>query len=340
MTLRVGIAGCGWIAPYQARGWRLLPQVTLAGVCDLNLERARQVASEFDIPYACADASRMMDACQLDILDIATPPESHKQIALEAMARGVHVLCQKPLALNLPDAGEMIRAAESAGLTLYVNEMLRFCPWYRKTRQWLDEGRIGRPAYARLFTRSPGFLEVGPERRVAYGFRDFLRRQPRVIMLEQSIHFLDVARYLFGEPDTLYAATQRLSPLLTGEDIATILLRYDTMTVVLEDSWSAHGPERSGMEIEGGAGAILLSHARKLQLYDGARGQAAELEDYSQKSWPQYRPEVFAALFRDMLDTVARGGRTAQARDNLATLAWTFAAYDSAEHNQVVRVRP
>jgi predicted dehydrogenase len=249
------------------------------------------------------------------------------------------VLCQKPAAPNLADAHEMIEAADRGGLALYINEMLRFCPWYRQSREALTRGRLGRVAFARLFSRSAGFLEVGPERKVGFGLRDFLMQQDRVLMLEETIHYLDVARFLFGEPRSIYAAADRLSPLLRGEDVATVVLRHDGLTVLIEDSWSAHGPERSGMEIEGSDGCLFLSHSRLLELHSGASGRVEETWDYSGKSWPERRPGVFADVFRDFLDVIAEGkDRTAQARDNLRTLALTLAAYDAAAQGAVVNL--
>ncbi len=339
MKSRVGLIGCGWISPYQVEGWQLVPEAEVVAVCDRDGARARDLAARFGIGWAGTDALRMMDECRLDAVDIATLPESHKPLALAAFERGCHVLCQKPAAPTVADAQEMINAAARRDLVLYINEMLRFCPWYRQSREVLAGGRVGRPAFARLFSRSPSFLEVGPERKVRFGFREFLKSQDRVLMLEETIHYLDVARYLFGEPWSLYAAADRLSPVLRGEDVATVVLRYDGLTVIIEDSWSAHGPERNGMEIEGAAGSLFLSHSRVLEFHSGRSGKVEQTWDFSGKSWDERRPEVFAELFRDFLAVTAGGGDcTAQARDNLRTLALTLAAYDSAGGGAVVKL--
>lgn len=338
MTRRVAVAGCGWIAPYQVDGWRQIPGVEVVAVCDREPERARRLSESHAIPWAGADAAEMLDACRPDILDIATTPASHAAIARQAASRGVHILCQKPAAPSLEEAGEMIEAAENAGVAFYVNEMLRFCPWFEKAREVVAAGRIGRPGYARLHHRTAGFLEVGPGREAAYGFRDFLRAADRVILFEETIHFLDVARYLLGEPASLYAAATRLSPLVRGEDAASLILRIDpALVVVIDDSWSAHGPARSGLEIEGDEGALFLSHDKRLELHSGRLGRVEEAWDYSGRPWSEWRPLVFASLFRDFLGVVDQGpGPAAQARDNLRTLRLALAAYESAEQNRVV----
>jgi predicted dehydrogenase len=336
MNWRVGLIGCGWISSYQIAGWRLVPGVEVVAVCDRDEGRARALAAHDGIAWAGEDAVRMMEECRPDIVDIASTPASHKPLALAAIERGHHVLCQKPAAPTLAEAREMIESADRRHVALYINEMMRFCPWFLKCREAIQSGQLGRLAFARIFSRTPGFLAVGPERRVAYGFRDFLKEQQRMILLEETIHYLDVARFLFGEPRSIYCATERLSPLVRGEDIANIVLRYDGMTVLIEDSWSAAGPERSGMEIEGYRGSLFLSHSRMLQFYSLGSGKMETEWDYSDKTWPERRPEVFARLFEDFLAVIARkGDPTAQARDNLRTLELTLAAYDSASSGEV-----
>jgi len=339
MNLRVGFVGCGWISTYQIEGWRQIPDVEVVAVCDREAARAHRLALQYGIPWSGDDAARMMEKCKLDILDIATPPRSHKDLALSAVERGIHVLCQKPAALTLADATEMIRCADQHRVVLYINEMLRFCPWFQQTHKLLQENSVGRVVFARLFSRTHGFLKVGPSRNLMYGFREFLKWADRGIMLEETIHFLDVMRYFFGTPKTIYAITEHLSPLLKGEDVATIMLRYEGMTAVIEDSWSAHGPARSGLEVEGAEGAVFLSHGKALELYSGQQGGIEETWDYSGTSWDEQRPKVFASLYKDFLQAISsEGDRTAQAKDNLETLRLTLAAYESAEAGKEVKL--
>ena len=339
MTLRIGLAGCGWISRCHIEGWKLVPNVEVVAGCDRDPSRARDLASRYGIPWAGEDAARMMDECRLDILDIATTPDSHKDLALIAAERGVHVLCQKPAALTLADAEEMIRCADEHGVTLYINEMMRFCPWFQQTHQLLQTNSVGRVIFARLFSRMAGFLKVGPSHKVIYGPREFLNRTDRAIMLDETIHYLDVMRYFFGNPESIYAITEHLSPLLKGEDVATIMLRYEGMTAIIEDSWSAHGPNRSGLEIEGLEGAVFLSHGKVLELYSGQRGGIEGTWEYSGTSWDEQRPAVFASLFKDFLKIISRErDLTTQAQDNLETLRLTLAAYESAETGTEVKL--
>ena len=339
MNLRIGLAGCGWISRFHIEGWKLIPNVDVVAACDLNPSRAQDLTSRYGIPWAGEDAAKMIDECRLDILDIATTPNSHKALALLAADRGRHVLCQKPAALSLADAEEMIRSAEAHRVVLYINEMMRFCPWFETTRQLLQTNSVGCVVFARLFSRMAGFLEVGLGHQVIYGAREFLKTTDRALMLDETIHYLDVTRFLFGNPKSIYAITEHLSPALVGEDVATIVLRYEGMTGIIEDSWSAHGPARSGFEIEGRDGALFLSHDKVLKLYSGQTGGIERTWEYSATSWEEQRSSVFACLFEDFLKTIRSGSNfTAQARDNLETLRLTLAAYESAENGIEVKL--
>jgi D-apiose dehydrogenase len=334
VTYQIGLVGCGWIAAFQVEGWRLIPNVEVVAACDSDREKAEALARRFGIGWFGDDPHQMLDAVDLHIVDIATPPDTHKALAFAAMDRGLHVLCQKPAALTIADARTMIEMAQNRGVALYINEMLRFCGWFIKARELIEQDAIGTPTYARLSCRSASFLEVGPQRWMSYGFRDFVRKTSRGIILEETIHYFDVARYLLGEPRSIWAAVQRVSAALGGEDTVIAILRYPDRISVIENSWAAHGPERLTMEIEGTEGAILMSTAKVLELHCGRTGRLKQSWDFGGTSWAEQRPHVFAALFGDflsMLDSCT--DRTAQALDNLRSLRLTLMAYDSAERH-------
>jgi predicted dehydrogenase len=314
-------------------GWRLIPNAEVVAACDRDREKAAVLAHRFGIGWYGDDPHQMLDAVDLHIVDIATPPDSHKALAFAAMDRGLHVLCQKPAALTIADARAMIEMAQSRAVVLYINEMLRFCGWFVKARELIEQGAIGTPTYARLSCRSASFLEVGPERTMSYGFRDFVRETSRGIILEETIHYFDVARYLLGEPRSIWAAVQHVSRALGGEDTVIAILRYPDRMAVIEDSWAAHGPGRLAMEIEGTEGAILMSISKVLELHCGRTGGVERSWDFGGTSWAEQRPQVFAALFRDFLSMLDSADRTTQALDNLRTLRLTLMAYDSAERH-------
>jgi len=172
----------------------------------------------------------------------------------------------------------------------------------------------------------------------------------RVIFLEGGIHLVDVLRFLFGEPDTIYARMARLSPQLVGEDRAVVMLAFGDFTALIDISWTSFAPwgatdrTRHNVEdvrIEGDAGTIAL-------VPDPSKGDLIRLTT-AQEEWerPAYDCEPFEAYLRTyvaaqshFVDCLLSGSTPETAgEDNLKTLAVTLAAYHSAEHNMVVRMQ-
>ena len=117
--LRVGLAGAGMISLYHLRGWAETNGAQVVAVCDTDRERATQRAAEFGIEQVFDDADEMLDTCDLDALDIAASVDAHAPLVRAAAARGIHIMCQKPLTRTVAEArllieevGERDRAEE------------------------------------------------------------------------------------------------------------------------------------------------------------------------------------------------------------------------------------
>src|SRR5262245_37608614 len=114
-AVRVGIIGTGWGASVQAPAFRCVAGAELVAITSGRLERAQAVAQEHGIPQAFDDYREMLDKANLDLVSIVTPPYLHHEMTLAAIAAGAHVICEKPFALDVRQASEMVEAAERAG---------------------------------------------------------------------------------------------------------------------------------------------------------------------------------------------------------------------------------
>ena len=187
-SLRGALVGAGRVSANHLQAWMRIPQAEIVAVADPDLAKARERAQAFDIDAAhvYAGLAELLDAeARLDFVDIATRPQTHLEVVGLAAAHGLHVNCQKPFALSLADAREMIRACREAGVVLNVNENWRWRSWYREIRQMIVEGRIGRPAYARFFSHGDWFVHrrqhpVPPDHPH--------RRVKRGVVFEMGIH--------------------------------------------------------------------------------------------------------------------------------------------------------
>ncbi|HBY98486.1 MAG TPA: hypothetical protein DEP84_31845 [Chloroflexi bacterium] len=340
MTIKIGLVGCGFISRSHLRGWRRVPDAEVVAVSDVDLARARERAAEFDVPRVYGSLQEMLQAEALDAIDVLTPPPGHKELVLIAAVYGKPILCQKPLALELSDAEEMIAACHRHGVRLMVNENTRWDPLVQALRSEIAGGTIGTPFYARFDSRYP---IAWPTTEYPNSFllnkHRFLTNQTRLIISEKMIHFIDVARFLFGDAETVYAQTQNVSPLLRGDDLATLVIKFPQMFIVVESSWCSKGyirPSRRFVSgaIEGTEGTIFLGGQRGVTVVSDQRGTYVPAFDPDpQEEETFYRAQ---AHFVECLRTGAPFETGPE--DNYKTLAIALKAYESAASNQVVAI--
>jgi D-apiose dehydrogenase len=122
--LRVAGVGAGYFSQFHLQGWRAIPDAELVGWSDKNPSRVKGLP-------AYPSLEELLEKTKPDLLDIVTPPETHLELVRAAAARGVPVICQKPLAPTYAEAVEVVQTAERAGVPLIVHENFRWQPWYR-----------------------------------------------------------------------------------------------------------------------------------------------------------------------------------------------------------------
>lgn len=125
--IRVGLVGAGYVCAYHARALKTVPGVAIVGLADISRERAQTLAAQFSIPAVYASLSEMREA-RPDVIHVLTPPASHCQLTLEALAMGCHVFVEKPMALTREECDAMIVEAERVGRVLSVNHSAKADP--------------------------------------------------------------------------------------------------------------------------------------------------------------------------------------------------------------------
>lgn len=344
--LRVLLAGSGHVAPFHIRGWQALGDVEVAAIAARNGPAARQLASEYGIGAVYGDLAGALAAEAPDIVDIITPPEAHaEQIGLAAAA-GAHIICQKPLAADLDGARAMLATVTGAGVRAMVHENFRFRPWFRALADRLRAGDIGQPFYLRSDLRLAGTVttESHPQRPWSLVRQPFFAGLERFLILESMIHQIDVARYLLGEPTSIYARSRRISPHVRGEDLAILHLGFDRVEAVIERSYASKGhagpPVASEtVVVEGDRGTAFVDG-------DGVLRILQDMPDGRVESVPPVdRHDAYAgsyaAAIAHFVDGLRRGAPfETDFADNLRTLAVTLAAYDSIATGQPVALAP
>jgi predicted dehydrogenase len=208
-ALRIGVVGVGVMGSNHARVLAGLSGVTLVGVCDPDAERAGFVARTLD----CAAVSTVDELLDLkpDAVSIAAPTDLHHRIALQCIARGIHVLVEKPIASDVAEGQEIVAAAHRAGVTLMVGHVERFNPAVEAIKQALRGESI----------LSIGITRVGP----------FPPRMSKVgVVIDLAVHDIDLIRW-FTDSDIVEVQPQVSSAVAEREDIA--LLQFRTANGVL-----------------------------------------------------------------------------------------------------------
>jgi predicted dehydrogenase len=257
--LRVAIAGAGMVAAHHVVAWRRAPAVDLVAVADPDADRARAFAERHGIGAAHADAQEMLARHRPDALDVAASHDAHAALCRAAAARGVAILCQKPLA---PTLGEAQAIAREVGdrVRLMVHENWRFRPWYRQAGEWVRSGRIGTLRHASVVARGSGLLADGRCVRAALARQPMLAGLHRLTIGEVLVHHLDVACWLCGPLALRFAAVRRDVPEVRGDSAAVLVLTAaGGSSVLIDGDLAAHGaPPRvdDTFELLGSRGAI------------------------------------------------------------------------------------
>ena len=143
---RVGVIGLGPIGNRHANIYAAMENAELAGVCDMDRERADATAARLGVK-AFYSVQEMLDGAELHMASVATGGEEygsdHYQPTIEALEGGLHVLCEKPISNEIGPAKEMVAMAKEKGLCFGVDLNHRFTPAARLAKQWMDDGRVG-----------------------------------------------------------------------------------------------------------------------------------------------------------------------------------------------------
>jgi predicted dehydrogenase len=222
--LRVGILGCGDFAHRHAQILLgLTEQVSLVAFCDRNEWKARAFEEKYAPRQAAAFTNHrtMLDQAALDLLIICLPPYGHTDEVECAAEHGVHLLIEKPIALNSEQGWRMVEAAQQAGIKTQVGFMYRFGEAVERFKAMQDSGQTGPTGLmsARYFCNSLH----SPWWRV--------REKSGGQVVEQAIHVFDLLRYFMGQPLTVYCRQENLfhrdTPDYSVEDVSATIVGFE-----------------------------------------------------------------------------------------------------------------
>lgn len=329
------LIGCGFFAQNHLYAWELVDGAEIVAVCDTDEARARRYAELFGIAGVYTGAETMLALEKPDFVDIATQVHTHQALCTLAAERGVNIICQKPLAPSLEEAEQIVRACQN--VTFMVHENFR---WQRPMLELKRaSAEIGELFFGRVHFRSA--YDV-------YADQPYLATDDRFILYDLGVHLFDLARFFFGEVQTLTCHTQRVNPEIAAEDVATALLKMQSGAHVVVDMSYASQLEhelfpQTLIDLEGTRGSAYLGTDYQLRITTAARTQYFDVSPRAFDWTPRpvhAVPESVLNIQQHFTDCLI-SGRTPDTtgEDNLKTLALTFGAYRSAASARSLNLR-
>jgi predicted dehydrogenase len=255
-TLRFGIIGCGVIGATHAEAITSLPGAQLEAVADIVPLNAQKLADKYTV-MAYTDPREMVARAELDIVNICTPSGNHREHACMAMSAGKHVIVEKPIEITLSAIDDMLRVQQEMGVKLAVISQHRFDPASLQVHALVEEKAFGRLVLGNVIVpwwRSQAYYDSG-------AWRGSRALDGGGVLMNQSIHSIDLLQWLMGRVQSLYAYTDRLAHRMETEDVAVAVLRFKNGALgTIAATTGAYPGVTTRIEIFGDKGSALIEN--------------------------------------------------------------------------------
>ncbi len=333
MTRKVNVAvvGTGRMGSVHVRNVaHQIPEANLVAVCDLRLEVAQEIAAECGVARVVRDFHALLSDPEIEAILCTASTDAHAMIVKDCAAAGKHIFCEKPLTPDLKTIDEVMDAVQKAGVKLQVGFNRRFDKSFRRVREIVHSGEIGRPVVLRITNRDPGVPAM-----------EFMRLSGGMF-LDMSIHDFDMARFQLGEVEEVFAMGALLcSPELkeTNDiDTGVISLRFadGTMGAIDNSRNSVFGYDQR-LEVFCSDGVAMAENIPETTIQKGNREgfHSARLEHFFMQRFATcYVDEVrqFIEAVRDDKPTPTTG------YDGRMAVVLAMAANKSMQENRPVKV--
>ncbi len=324
--LKLVIVGAGGIAQAYAQAIGTTEEVELAAVVDVNLPAASAMAQAAGNAVAFESVDRLLASdVQFDAAMVATPPSTHPEVCCQLLDSKVHVLCEKPMSIDMEGALEMLESAERSGSILTMASKFRYVDDVRLAKELLEQGEIGDVV---LFENSfTGFVDMSSR----------WNSNPAIsgggVLIDNGTHSLDLARYFLGPIDDVQVVEgKRTQELAVEETVAINLRSRDGAMGNIDLSWTINKELPTYITLHGSEGTIALGWRESKWKKHGGEWQ----------KFGKGYDKVEA--FRNQLENFARAINGEEplvitVKDGLASVRAVEAAYASLAQNPWISVK-
>lgn len=331
--LGVGVLGVGEMGLRHAENLRrLVPHANLVAVADVAAERARRTANDLEIENSFGSLDAMLECKGLDAVVIATPDKFHAGAVKTVAAAGKDIFCEKPIALSVADAKDLLNAVEKAGVRLQMGFMRRYDPAYSAAMQRIEAGEIGTP----VVFKSIGRDKDGPP------LAAYQSNLNGMLFYTNTIHDFDLARWLMqDEVSEVHAfTTVAIRPEVTqfGDVVASVVnLKFGKGAIGNIESYAqaAYGYDVR-TEIVGSKGSILVgSMIRHAATFLTTEGSTQMIGDHFLTAFS----DAYVAEMKDFIECILQDREPRiTGEDGLKALEIAVASEDSHRHGKPVKV--
>ncbi len=345
----VGLIGSQFIAEIHAESFKTVRGAEIVAVASPTAAHAKSFAKKHRISQWFTDYREMLSLDEIQIVVLCLPNDLHCQATMDAARAGKHVICEKPICMNLREADTMIRECKKAGVKLMYAEELCFAPKYVRAKKLIEEGALGlvhlvKQSEKHFGPHMPWFWDVN--------------RSGGGVLMDMGCHGIEFARWMLGRPrvTSVYAhcGTYVHDKITKGDDNALLILEFAPAAVtgkhgamaLIEESWTRQGGMDDRAEIYGSKGITYadLLHGNSLETFSQAGYGYAVEKASGTKGWSFTIYEEawnygFPQEMQHFVDCVINNTKPAvTGEDGRAVLEILFAAYASAGSGKKIKL--
>lgn len=251
---KVAVIGAGGMGAVHAAAYARMSQAELVAICDERTEAAEELAGKHSAK-AFGSVDEMLAGVEADVVDICTPTPTHLELIKKVSAAGKNICSEKPLARTTGQAMEAVRVCEEAGVTLFVAQVVRWFPEFRRLHELIHSGAVGDVGMVR--TSRCGCAPPG-------WFSDW--KLSGGVVLDLIIHDFDWIRWTFGPVKRVYAKGL-IDSGIPGKDYALVTLRMESGVIAhVEGSWARPSGFETSVEVAGSGGLLSFSSSESTPL--------------------------------------------------------------------------
>ncbi|PKK38868.1 Myo-inositol 2-dehydrogenase [Clostridiaceae bacterium JG1575] len=341
--MRYGIIGCGRISANHFAAAKE-NHLEIVAICDVLPERMEEAKAQFDLPtVACyTDYQAMLEQEDLDLVAICTESGKHAAIALNALDSGVHLIIEKPIALSLSDADQIVKKSKEQGLVVCACHQNRFNKSIQKIREAVEEGRFGRMMHGAAhirWNRGESYYTQAPWRGTW--------EQDGGALMNQCIHNIDLLRWMMGgEIEEVVSYTDNMRhPFIEAEDLGLALVRFRSGAYGLIEGTTNIFPKNleETLYLFGTEGTVKAGGKSVNLIEEWMFADGLDDSEEIKKTFHENPPNVYGyghnPLYADVIEAIEEGRAPyVTAQDGRDALELVLAIYQSAAQGACVKL--